>query len=70
MISGNKINGIGIANTGTTGNIVTGNRIGTNADGNAPLPNSLHGVVISNGSTNNTIGGTAAAGQRDLGQRI
>ncbi|HEV3203745.1 MAG TPA: right-handed parallel beta-helix repeat-containing protein, partial [Gemmataceae bacterium] len=58
VISGNSNgNGIWIAASGT---VVQGNLIGTNAEGNAPLPNGT-GVLIN--ASNNTIGGmTPGAG--------
>ena len=39
-------------------NIIAGNKIGTDASGNKALGNSLHGIFLDNGSSNNTIGGT------------
>jgi hypothetical protein len=38
VISGNNLFGVGISQAGTTGNIVEGNRIGTNAAGTAAVP--------------------------------
>ncbi len=61
VISGNFGHGVEISGTGTTSNLVTGNRIGTTADGNAPLPNQLDGIFIGSGATANTIGGPDAA---------
>ena len=53
VISGNSTTGLLIEASAST---VTGNRIGTTADGTAPLPNQGPGVTIS--SPSNTIGGT------------
>jgi CSLREA domain-containing protein len=58
VISGNNINGVSI-NTGSTGNQVQGNFIGTDVNGAAELGNTGDGVRIS-ASPNNTVGGTAA----------
>jgi hypothetical protein len=66
VISGNSNYGIELLHnfTGVTpgdsngGNVVEGNRIGTNAAGTAALPN-FDGVVI-NGAVQDTIGGTVA----------
>jgi parallel beta-helix repeat protein len=58
VISGNGT-GVLILDDGADYNRVTGNYIGTTASGTAALPNG-HGVYISNGAQNNTIGGTAA----------
>jgi parallel beta-helix repeat protein len=41
--------------------VVEGNFIGTNATGNAALPNSGNGIVIASGANGNTIGGTTSA---------
>ncbi|HYV09388.1 MAG TPA: Calx-beta domain-containing protein [Pyrinomonadaceae bacterium] len=42
----------------TSGNVVQGNYIGTDASGNVPLGLADHGIVIFNSSNNNLIGGT------------
>ena len=57
MISGN--NGVGISFSDQPGNVVVGNRIGTNADGTAAVPNSADGIGFEDVSFQ-TIGGTAA----------
>ena len=68
VISGNATYGIEIQGTGTTGNLVIGNKIGIDNFGTA-VPNQRAGVFINTGPTDNTIGGTATgAGERDLGQ--
>ncbi len=46
--------------TGTTGNVVEGDHIGTNAGGSAGLGNADSGVAIYGGASDNTIGGTTA----------
>jgi len=59
VISGNDDNGIQLLTTpNITGNMIQGNRIGTNAAGDAALPNDLAGVAIT-GTTATTVGGTA-----------
>jgi hypothetical protein len=57
VISENAANGIRINNC--SGCNIQGNLIGTDATGSAALPNSFNGVYLLNGSTNNTVGGTA-----------
>jgi parallel beta-helix repeat protein len=64
VVSGNGINngnqdaaGINLESNDQF-NIIAGNEIGTNAAGDAMLGNSLHGIFLGNGSSNNTIGGT------------
>ena len=49
---------------GTTGNLIEGDDIGTNSTGSSAVPNAS-GVVIQNGATSNTIGGTTAS-SRDV----
>jgi hypothetical protein len=56
VISGNG--GNGIAFHGSTGNVVVDNRIGTSTDGSAAFANGHNGILITDGSSNNTIGGT------------
>ncbi len=57
VISGNS--GTGILIDASNSNIVTGNLIGTNAAGTAPLGNGGDGILITDDSAGNTIGGTA-----------
>jgi parallel beta-helix repeat protein len=56
VISGGGV-GVGILGSGTDGNVVKGNFIGTNASGTAAVPNSL-GVQIDWGAQGNIIGGS------------
>jgi titin len=58
VISGNKLFGLSISGSGATGNVVKGNYIGVDASGSAALANG-HGLVISDGSQNNIVGGSA-----------
>ncbi len=60
VISGNNTGGINLFNSGTTGNVIQGNFIGTNAAGSGPLPNTSNGIIIQFSAASNTIGGTAA----------
>jgi len=60
QISGNTRNGVKIIGAATTGNMVQGNLIGTDATGSAPLANVRHGIEITGGASSNTVGGTAA----------
>ncbi len=59
VISGNNGEGVRLIDAGTTGNVVIGNLIGTNAAGTGAIGNTI-GVAIRNGASGNTIGGTAA----------
>lgn len=60
VISGNTADGITIADTGTVGNIIAGNFIGTDVTGTQDIGNSFDGVVIVGGASENLIGGTEA----------
>jgi hypothetical protein len=60
VLSGNSQYGIFITDSNTTGNVVLGNYIGTDATGMNPLPNAVAGVTIDTGSSANLIGGTNA----------
>jgi parallel beta-helix repeat protein len=60
LISGNGLNyggGIAISDPGTSGNVMQGNLIGTDATGRSPLGNLGDGIGITGGASNNTIGG-------------
>ncbi len=50
--------GIHVFGTGTVGNRIAGNRIGTTADGTAALRNYGHGIAVLAGAENTVIGGT------------
>jgi uncharacterized repeat protein (TIGR01451 family) len=58
IISGNRLRGILVSGAGATANNIQGNYIGTNASGNAALPNNL-GIFVFDAPAN-IIGGTAA----------
>ncbi len=64
LISGNAGGGLRMDANTVTNTLVQGNRIGTNADGSAALPNQGHGIHVVAG-TNVQIGG-AFAGARNL----
>ena len=58
VISGNNIAGLQVQ-SGASGNVIQGNYIGTNAAGNAAIPNTNNGVSVFDNSNNNIIGGVA-----------
>jgi len=62
IISGNSSDGVAISSTTATGNLVQGNRIGTDVTGTLDLGNTANGVFISSAPGNTIGGGTAAAG--------
>ena len=59
LISGNLSHGIRISGSGTDNNFVRLNIIGADAQNTTPLPNGLHGVVITDGAESNWIGTSA-----------
>ncbi len=61
VISGNASVGVYINGSGTSGNVVEGDFIGTSAAGTAAVPNAINGLDIVSGATSNTVGGTTAA---------
>jgi len=60
IISGNVQNGVTISDSGTTGNMVQGNLIGTAAGGVAALHNGGDGILLGSGASSNSIGGTTS----------
>ncbi|WP_165226892.1 beta strand repeat-containing protein [Aquisphaera insulae] len=65
VISGNGGNGIGIY--GSSHNQVAMNFIGTDASGSFRRGNAKHGILITNGATDNLIGGEATGGNDPTG---
>ena len=64
LISGNNSYGVIISGSSSSGNLIQGNFIGTDANGTGDLGNSVFGVYISD-APNNTIGGTTT-GARNI----
>ena len=60
VISGNTNDGIYVTDSGTSGNVIQGNYLGTNSTGTAPVPNGDRGVQIESGATNTAVGGSGA----------
>ena len=61
LISGNDEYGVLLTGADTSGNVVAGNLIGTDASGAAALGNGSDGVLIGSGANDNTIGGLVAS---------
>ena len=61
VISGNYSEGFRLSDPGTTGNLVQGNFIGTDATGTSAVPNGFLGLSLYSGAIGNTIGGTTVA---------
>ncbi len=60
VISGNTTAGVFFNGTGTSGNLVEGNYIGTDITGTNAIPNTLAGIYLPYGTPGNIIGGTVA----------
>ena len=67
VISGNGGNGVELQGTGSSGNTIEGNYIGTNDDGTAQVPNSGDGVLIDQGASNDLVGGTSTSNGKLMG---
>jgi hypothetical protein len=59
VVSGNVGRGLTIGGDGTTGSLVQGNYVGTNASGTTALPNDT-GIAVQRGASSNMVGGTVA----------
>lgn len=57
ILSGNGWSGAEIHGSGTTGNTIIGNFMGTSSSGMAALGNTYYGVRVYGGAQNNTVGG-------------
>ncbi len=66
LIGGNAQVGVRIQDAATMSNTVQGNFIGTNLNGTAAIPNGLHGVELTYGTSGNLIGGRRLAGRGNL----
>jgi len=64
VISGNGLQGVAVAGAGADGNVIAGDRIGTNAAGTAALANALNGVAVSAGQGN--VIGSALVGDTQV----
>jgi VCBS repeat-containing protein/parallel beta-helix repeat protein len=60
VISGNMADGIEVSFDPSSGNVIQGNKIGTNPAGTAGVGNGSNGVFVQNGAQMTTIGGTTA----------
>jgi predicted outer membrane repeat protein len=70
VISGNGQSGVSLSNAGTSGNVIAGNYIGTDAGGTASLGGQFFGVLVSGGPSGNLIGGNVISGNTGTGVEI
>ena len=70
IISGSGREGVCISDVGTTGNKVLGNYIGTNADGDAAIANTLFGIWIQFGASRTLIQQNVISGNNQAGIAI
>ena len=70
IIAGNGAEGVILSGSGTLGNVVQGNYIGTNAAGTGALGNAYSGVLICWGACANTVSGNVISGGREKGVGI
>ena len=70
VIGGNRQNGVWLGGSGTRMNQVTGNYVGTRADGLGTLGNHYSGVSIQDGGRDNLIGDNLISGNSDNGLYI
>ncbi|MBC8097187.1 MAG: right-handed parallel beta-helix repeat-containing protein [Akkermansiaceae bacterium] len=61
VISGNRQYGIWVSGWNSTGNVILGNYIGTDAGGSLAVSNGACGVILTGATRRNFIGGTNAA---------
>ena len=66
LISGNRFDGILVADTGTMYNNILGNYIGTDISGNNALPNEI-GIGFATRPTQNTVDNNVISGNRHIG---
>ena len=66
ILSGNAQYGVFITDSNTTGNVVLGNYIGTDASGSNGVPNGKSGIFVGNDSAGNIVGSTNPAGRNLL----
>jgi hypothetical protein len=60
VISGNGRFGVFLADSGSIGNVLQGNRLGTDSAGTAAVPNTFDGMAVLDSANGNTIGGIVA----------
>lgn len=67
ILSGNDQYGVWISDMSTTGNLVEGNYIGTDATGSNAIPNQASGIFMGGSSSDNTVSGNVISGNEGYG---
>ena len=67
VLSGNGVHGVELFAPSDKGNVITGNKIGTDVNGNHAIPNGSDGVTITDGANSNTISNNLISGNAQLG---
>ncbi len=65
VVSGNRENGIGVWESGSDYNVISGNYVGVNAGGLLALPNGEAGILLASGAQYNRVGGNTS-GERNV----
>ncbi len=56
VCSGNPTVGVSVSDAGSSGNVITGNYLGTNSAGTGAVPNGYSGASLYGGASENTVG--------------
>ncbi len=67
VLSGNSQYGVWMSDSNTTGNVVEGNYIGTDATGSNAIPNDVSGIFMGDWASGNTISDNVLSGNEGYG---
>jgi len=67
VLSGNRVHGVELFDPSDKGNVITGNKIGTDVNGQHAIPNGSDGVTITDGANSNSISNNVISGNLQLG---
>ena len=70
VIAGNQEYGVVVRGKGTEQNVVTGNRIGTDKDGQEALSNRLGGILLEKSAARNSISDNLISGNAKVGVKL
>jgi hypothetical protein len=66
VLSGNKVHGVELFDPSDKSNVITGNKIGTDVNGQHAIPNGSDGVTITDGANSNSISNNVISGNLQL----